>query len=215
MGTAVLDAHVPDITTQAGLLDIIAVGCVLEFSSALNIAGYSGSAIEDEDAAIAASVEAGHARARFRVIMKSFGTRYTTIVADQLVHPSYIWNRILVQFGAALVNYMKKQNKVAVKAPGVSAKSIAQAVQSHLTTDHPHLVLPFQRELKKNPTSLTWNGLPIHVIRRSAACDHVLAAVGIEEGREMLDSCLYMGGDDSYYQGEWSGDDSDDPDTES
>lgn len=34
------DAHVPDMRTQDGFLDVVALGCVLEFATALDRARY-------------------------------------------------------------------------------------------------------------------------------------------------------------------------------
>lgn len=202
----------PDILTQDGLLDVIAVGCILEFASALNRELYAGKYDEDSDEAISMNVEAAHARSRFRVIMKTFATRYVTLINKQMVHPSYIWNRILVQFGAAMVTYLKRKWAVLVKFPGVTPQSVAAAVKTHLQRDHPHLVVPFERELKlkPKPTALTWTGSAIEIVPRSAHFDNVMSAVGIEEWREMPEHPIYLGGDDSYYQGEWSSESSED-----
>lgn len=203
------DAHVPEIVTQEGLLDVIAVGCILEFASVLNRDYYSGRYDPEDEDTIAVSVEAAHARTRFRVIMKTFAARYTTVIGEHVVHPSYIWNRLLVQFGAAIVTYMQKKTRVAVKSAGVTAPKISAAVKLHLQTDHPHLLVPFQRELKVKPTALTWDGPPIQIIPRSRAFEDIMNAVGFEEAREWPDRPIYAGGDDSYYQGDWSTDDSD------
>lgn len=202
---AVTDAHVPNIATPDGLLDIIAVGCVLEFASVLSRERYKTGYDENSDEAIAGSVQACHARSRFRVIMKTFATRYTTIISGQIIHPSYIWNKLLVQFGAALVTYMKKQDTVVPKSTGINPKTITQAVRKHLATDHPHLLSPFRVELKKKPTALTWNGPIIEVIHKKNGFDGVMDALGVEEASEMPSGDLYCGhDDDDYFEGEWS-----------
>lgn len=175
---------------------------------------YSTARQEQTSATIAATVEAGHARTRFRVIMKTFSTRYTTIIGNRIIHPSYIWNRILVQFAAAVVCYLKKKNTIVPKSEGVTIKKLSLAVESHLQSDYPHLVIPFRRELKLNPTALTWDGPAIEIIQRTEAFDKVMLATGLEEGRELPERPLYVGGDDSYYQEEWSSDESDDGESE-
>lgn len=208
--TADTDPHVPDITTQDGLLDIIAVGCVLEFADALNHDRYSGEYDGENPDTIAMNVEAAHARSRFRVIMKTFGAQYTTIIGNRIVHPSYIWNRILVQFGAAMVTYMRQKAPVVVPSRTFTHQAIAQAVKTHLLSDHPHLVIPFEKELALNPGALTWNSSPIEVIPRAGGFHNAMIASGVEESREVPELPIYIGGDDSYYKGEWSSDSSDD-----
>lgn len=202
----------PDIVTQEGLLAVIGVGCVLEFASVLNRDRYAGHYDDNSEEAIAMNVEATHARTRFRVIMKTFAARYVTIIGQRIVHPSYVWSRVLVQFGAALVTYMQQNKKVAVRSPGVTIAAVTAAV--HLQTDHPHLVAPFIKELKLKPTTLTWNGPAIEVVCRNAQFDNMMTAAGLEEARELPEQPLYVGGDDSYYQGDWSSGSEDDEDDE-
>lgn len=201
----VTDPHVPNIATAEGLLDIIVVGCILEFAAVLTRHQYEPGYDAESDHAITAGVQECHARSRFRVIMKTFATQYMTIISGHIVHPSYIWNKLLVQFGARLVTYMKKKTKVVPKSPGVNTKSIAKAVRTHLVTDHPHLVAPFTLELKNNPTSLTWNGPAIEVMPRKSGIDGAMDALGLQESREMPNDPLYCGHeDDAYFKGEWS-----------
>lgn len=183
------------------------MGCILEFASALTRERYTTGYNEDSDEAIATSIQECHARSRFRVIMKTFATRYTTIISDHIVHPSYIWNKVLVQFGAALVTYMKQKDKIVPKSIGVNANTIATALRHHLATDHPHLVAYFNQELKNKvkPHSLSWNGPAIEVMPRPKDFDGVMEALGLGEAREMPYSGLYCGQqDDIYFKGEWS-----------
>lgn len=52
MPVEVHDPHVPEIQTADGLLDIIAVGCILEFASALTRDIYSGKQDETNEETI-------------------------------------------------------------------------------------------------------------------------------------------------------------------
>lgn len=71
------------------------------------------------------NVEAAHARSRLHVIMKTFAARYVKVIGHQMVHLSYIWNHILVQFGAVMVTYMRQKWKILVQSPGLDPPSPA------------------------------------------------------------------------------------------
>lgn len=185
----------PDIRTADGLLGVIAVGCVLEYAAALDRDRYLSA--YDPQTNIPQLTEEGHARTRFRVIMKTFGIRYTTSIGGITVHPYYIWNRILVRFGAALATYMQTARGKAPKVPGVEPASVTAAVRAHLRSDHPHLVPCFEQDLKDRPTTLTWDGPQIIITPRS------IDDASVMEAREWADDPLFIGPVDD---GAWSGD---------
>lgn len=191
----------PDIRTVDGLLDIIAVGCILEYATALDRDRYLPH--YDPEKNIPQLTEEGHARMRFRVIMKTFSIRYTTAIGGMIVHPSYIWNRILVRFGAALVTYMRTAQATAPKVKGVHAASVSRAVQAHLLSDHPHLVPCFEQDLKDKPTALSWEGPQISITPRPGAFNDIIDAADVEEPREWAEDPLFIGRVD---EGVWSED---------
>lgn len=213
--------------TPTGLKDVIALGCILEFATALSLDKYS----EDYDHAAQASLQdfadERQARTFFRVIMKVFATKYTTLINGTVVHPSYVWQKIMIRFAAAFVTHMKAKEPLVEPVPGRTSLTVEQALRRHFELDYPHLVSPFQAALDEVPaiTSLTWEASPpkdaslaksvarsprIQIRRKTAIFCKMLKAAGIVEALDYEPFPLYPNGIQSgieevnqYYQRVW------------
>lgn len=203
---------------EEGLLDMIAVGCVLEFATALSRTRYAPEYDPNSDEACEEHSQESQARTFFRVIMKTFATKYGLFIDDKMVHPSYLWQHILVGFAAAVVAHMHAKKKVVVMAPGVSPGTVEDALRLHLQVDHPHLLAPFNAALGEDPPrkALSWDGPPINIAPKTSAYEQLLQAVGIREKLDLAKWPIRVAGVDSgiegvdkYYQTEWPGEASD------
>lgn len=203
----------PDIQTQDGLLDIISLGCVLEFATPLSRTRYADNYDQGTDEACSDYTEESQARSWFRVIMKMFAARYMALIDGRIIHLSYVWHRVMVGFAAALVNHMKAKKGIVKMEPGVTPGTVEKALRVHLSLDHPHLVTPFDAALKSTPahTSLTWDGPTITIVPKSRTCHQLLRAAGFPEERDLVTWPLRAVGVrglhetvDKYYKGPWS-----------
>lgn len=213
----VRDPHVPDMRTQDGVLDILAVGCILEFTTALNRGRYNKAYDPNSPEACAARTRENQARTWFRVLMKTFGEKYTITMQWKAVHPTYLWHSVMVGFAAALVNYVAAQAQEIEFHPGVSPKAIAKAVRDHFKTDHPHLLAPYDAALRATPlvTNLTWIGPDFQVVRKPKTFGPLMEALGISEHGQLAEIPLYpLRGSTArraseelnrYYDGIWPG----------
>ncbi|KZP24898.1 hypothetical protein FIBSPDRAFT_950925 [Athelia psychrophila] len=131
-----------------GLLDVITLGCVLEFTTALGSDRYGNDYDPSSDSVASDLEQENLARTWFRVIMKTFTSRFFTVIEGTIVHTLYIWESILVGFAAAVVRHMKSKQKVVEQVHKRGLKEVAAALSLHLELDHLHLV---------NRTS-TWHG---------------------------------------------------------
>lgn len=186
--------------TQDGLLDVIALGCVIEFATALCRVRYADH--YDPDTAEAETIHAEESQARtwFRVIMKIFATKYGTVVSGQMVHPSYIWHHCLVGFAAAVVTLMKTKARTLEPFPNGTASKVTSTFRSHLEHDHPHLLAPFNAALKEKignkpaRTSLLWDGRAIQIFPKPRVYGKLMQAMGIPENVDSADRPLHPGG---------------------
>lgn len=157
-----LDPHVPDMSTQEGILDIIALGNLLEFSVALSQQHYAGllgpEAIAEQNAA----------RWRYRVLMNWFGSKYATLIGDEWIHPSYLVNRLLVEFAAALVVYKRAMVNGAPEVKICDPSSFQDAIAAHLETDHPSLVPVWEELITQTEGLFYWSGPAIKIRERTA-----------------------------------------------
>lgn len=200
-------------TKMDGLLDVIAVGCILEFSTALNRLRYRPGYFPASDSEERSEEE--HARTRFRLIMKAFAEQFfTTFDHIGLVHPSFIWKRILVRFAAAVVTYRKVRDDVVPEQPGMTTESITAAFRAHLQADHRELLPCFESDLQQAPDTLTWDGPSISIFHRNQSVNPLQSAMGVGERVDIQEypGPLYLNKDDGEESsdGAWSGDDEED-----
>ncbi|KZP25476.1 hypothetical protein FIBSPDRAFT_887999 [Athelia psychrophila] len=74
----------------------------------------------------------------FRVMMKTFTSRFFTVIEGTIIHTSYIWESILVGFATAVVRYMESKQKVVQQVHTRGPKEVATALSLHLELDHLH-----------------------------------------------------------------------------
>jgi hypothetical protein len=154
-------AHIPDITTSTGLLDIVMVGNVLEFSDALSRPYYAGKVskevVEEENVA----------RWRYRQLIKWFSSRYVLVFDGKFVNPWYLVHMSLAQFSATLIAYMETWEMKAAEAKGCTPKRFRLAVFNHLRRQWLELVPKFDQLSKgKASQSLAWDGPKFEVLHR-------------------------------------------------
>lgn len=176
--------------TIDGLLDVIAVGCVLEFTTALSRSRYEAQYDSGTDAARALRVQENQAREWFRVVMKVFGSQHLILSRGAIVDVSTIWQSVLVRFAIAVIHHMKQKHKDIPRSPGVTPPAVEKAFRLHLRIDHPYLIPAFEEGLKMAQlTHLSWPMAehPLDaVLPKSRSCHHLLHVLGIsEEAREI------------------------------
>jgi hypothetical protein len=153
--------HIPDITTQEGLLDVIMVGNMLEFASAFSFK-YFGSkppadVIEERNVAMW----------RYRLFQGWFNRRYILDIGGAGLNPCYLFNRSLLQFGAAICCYMRRWEKKVFL--GITAKQVTGIVLDHIRNEWQDLLVAFEKTLKDDSTKsnwFTWKGPTFRIFRR-------------------------------------------------
>lgn len=146
-----LGCHVPDISSEDGLLDIIAVGNILELHKYMDRRYYAGTkklqASDLEEMTVA--------RWCYRRFQKWFSATYSTMVGDEVVSPMNIFQCTLVEFAAAVVNY---KSKYAGQVPLVTGcgtgKVLRNAFIEYFTSEYPELLDRFKTLADKQETIL-------------------------------------------------------------
>jgi hypothetical protein len=129
-------AHIPDITTKQGLLDLIMVGNMLEFGHAFdrNIPG--------KKAPPAIVEERNVAMWRYRIFQSWFNKHYILDISGQGVNPCYIFSQSLISFAAAMCAYVKRWE---MKTNLGVSPMVVTLVYSHIRSEWQDLLLPFER----------------------------------------------------------------------
>lgn len=198
---------------------MISLGCVLEFATPLNRFRYRKDYDPDEPSAVHDLEQESLSRTFFRVIMKTFGDRHVLNIGGALVHPTHVWQSILVRFAVVVVGYMKTKHKELFKEPGLTPLALESKLRGHFQTDHPHLLPAFNAALEDDPVplELLWDGPTIKVIQRSKTSESFLRAAGGLELRSNRDWPLSR--DDTFltcepvnkfFEGDWPHDEDSD-----
>ena len=195
-------AHIPDVTTQDGLLDIIMVGNMLEFATALGLK-HSGKKSHPE-----VLEERNAAMWQYRIFQSWFNHRYVLEIGDQGVNPCYLFNRSLIQFGAALCFYMKRWEE---KAPlTITTKQVTAAVLDHIRKEWQDLLHAFEQLLNDDPSKchwFIWNGPKFHIF----PCDESQVWTELQD---LLNDPVYVqtSGEEQDEDASGAGDDESEPD---
>jgi hypothetical protein len=177
--------HIFDVTCQQGLLDMISLGCLIEFSRALDDRLYrkiEESIPQDEDDEIDA------AQTRYRRFITWYQERFFIIIDGEWINPSYIFSRRLVDFASTIVLYVKEQVKDFHKAPmekhTLTVLSITKHLLTHFRGGWPDLAEAFF-EVKKHPSHrLYYEGPAIQIVARKPDWRQQFAALRLKERDE-------------------------------
>jgi hypothetical protein len=92
--------HVINITQVDGLLDVIALGNIIEFAVVLDYRTHEDVELDDSE-----YLEREAAMTHYRTLIAWFSNRYGLRIGDTWVNPSYLFKRELISFGATLGAY--------------------------------------------------------------------------------------------------------------
>jgi hypothetical protein len=149
----------PDVQTVEGLLSVLMVGSLLEFSKVFSHAAYIGQ--ESPEAA----EERNAACLRYRQFMAWFASNHTTHFNGSFVNPWYIAHRLLIEFGSSLCAYKEVASNEELDDSLTVAK-LKRMVTHHIKSDWPMLLPRFSQLLDSPTRSFQWTGPDFVIYRR-------------------------------------------------
>ena len=149
------DNHIPDLSKPAGLLDVIAIGNVLECAQVLDRRTYGTANLPRQEQS-----EMAIARRRYRQLAVIFAQTYETTVGGRKIHPLLIFRRCLVEFAAAVVVYKREQPR---QWPSCKAEEVEQKTMSLFELNYPELIPSLRRLIQQGFGSFVWSGPTIGI----------------------------------------------------
>jgi hypothetical protein len=174
--TSVMDPHFPNIKTQAGLCDIMALGNLCELGTILDRRSYR------MDLDFAEVEEFAMARWHYRQFKAWFTDKYKVKVKKALVNPMSVFRRSLVEFMAALVQYKYLYVDKVEAVQGCSALEFNKRVLAFINSEHLELVDAFSRMINDGHGYFTWTG-PAMRIKKRKRDDHLKEIIDFEDFR--------------------------------
>jgi hypothetical protein len=165
---------VPDIMTQAGLCDIIALGNLCELGQLLHWEFYVGevSAEEMEECTVAWW--------HYHQFQLWFSTHYSISVGETLITPLSVFQCSLVEFMAAVVNHKYFYVDQVPPVEGCLDMELNVRVRDHLESEYPELVDCLTDLMAKCHTHFAWSG-PAMKIRECQSDDELQESLDFED----------------------------------
>jgi hypothetical protein len=153
--------HIPDVRTENGLMDIIALGNILELATVLDRRCYMSSGLHWTE-----RLEMGASRMMYRQLQSIIALNFVLCVDGQPIRPSAIFQRSLVEFAAAVVVY-KEDMHAARKIPSCSPAKVKEKMVTLFRSNYPELLPNLLGHIDRRSQHLNWTGPTISIMMRT------------------------------------------------
>jgi hypothetical protein len=153
--------HVPDVTTENGLKDLMAIANILELATVLDRRSYISPGVHWME-----RVEMGSGRSMSRRLLAIIGQHFVIHIGGRPVAPSVVFQRSLVEFAAAVVVY-KEDMSIACKVPGCPPIKVKEKMVALFESNHPRLLPKLHSLIDSRTEYLSWTGPPISITKRT------------------------------------------------
>jgi len=189
--------HVPDVQTENGLKDVMAVGNILELGTVLDRRCYSTAGVHWREL-----IEMGSSRAMYRRLISIIAQNFVIMVGGKPVLPLVVFARSLVELAATIIVYKEDMESAGHKIPGCSFVKVKDKMVTLFQSNYPELLPKLHSLMESRVESLDWTGPSISITRRTV--DH---RVSHRRGptttprhkplRDFIDSPIYIAADDA------------------
>jgi hypothetical protein len=157
--------HVIDVRTTDGLLDIIALGNIIEFATALDIRSYVSVGIDNDE-----QLEQEAAMTHYREFMRWFSRNYGLLIDDAWTSAMYLFKRRLISFGATVTNYFAREHATTQRQDrmqSITPATVAKKFRRHIEKCYLDVLPAFDKLLTKSSSFLCYIGPPIRIIPKT------------------------------------------------
>jgi hypothetical protein len=154
--------HIPKAFTTQGLMDIIALGTLLELSQVLDRRSY----YTDEGIHWQEQHEIALARQHYRYFQSWFSEHYETRVGGKTITAISIFRRCLVEFAAAIIVYKETQSaepQILKSLQKCTASAVQEKVMSLFKSNFPEVCACLQELVARKAAFFYWTGPPITI----------------------------------------------------
>jgi hypothetical protein len=180
-----LGAHLPDMSSEEGLFDILYLGVFIILSAAFDLRFY-----QDLKPPSALTDEISNAVAHFYSLLHTFSSRFIIVLEGEPVVITYFLDRMLAEFAAASVIFYKA---VRERSGGMESSEEKGVVSSSMFIEHIEAILKQSRPttfsyylhcLKRSHKAFVWTGPNLQILPRS---QDILSIIHLISTGELLD----------------------------
>jgi hypothetical protein len=158
--------HVPNIRTEDGLKDIMAIGNILQLAPVMDRRCYLSTGGHWTE-----RVEMAFSRSWYRQLQTIIAKHFVLSVEGKPISPYAIFQRSLVEFAAAVVVYKEDMSTVR-KITGFPPSKVKDKMVAVFQTNYPELLPKLHSLIKNRVQYLYWTGPKISITERIH--DHLL-----------------------------------------
>lgn len=172
--------HVPDMTTTTGLMDIMAIGNLLELAHVIDRRAYKKGIHWTEQP------ELGIARWSYHKLQVYFAKRYVTIVGGKSVSPLSLFRRSFVEFAAAVTVYKRRAYTInCPKVEGCTKYAMEKKMIALFQSNYLELLPALRKLVDEEWQFMYWTG-PSITVRAREKNDHIQRRKKVDPMKHML-----------------------------
>jgi hypothetical protein len=157
--------HVINVKDTEGLLDLIALGNIIEFAAALDHRTYENVVVHKEE-----REEQEVAMTDYRRFIRWFSKAFGTLISGTWVNPSYLFKLRLICFGASVGEYFTREHPVVQKhdgIPGITPSAVKKMIRRHIQNCWADILAGFDL-VSSDPSPFLYHiGPPIEIIEKT------------------------------------------------
>lgn len=175
-------AHIPDMSSPTGFFDILYLGVFIIFSAVFDSRFYSTtkppSNLIDELA---------HAERQFHSLLHIFSQRFIVVLEGEPVEHSYVVNRMLGEFAAAVVVFAK-----ALCRPMDDRLSlVVERIEGIVQGSYPMVFSYYLQCLDRGHMHFVWTGPDLQIVRRIESFDAIMPLLTMGELLDLPSHQIY------------------------
>jgi hypothetical protein len=170
--------HIMDVKEVQGLLAIMAVGNVVELSSALNHRIYENQNVNELE-----MQEQEAATTRYRLFIRWFSDNFSVTIGEEWINPTYLFLKRLVDFSATIYSYeLAEHAKIhrANRIRDLNPNTLRKMLRFHFLRNWPQLTGYFDQAVLSPSPQLYYTGPQFEIARREDAERAFLEASKVE-----------------------------------
>ena len=184
--TSTLGAHIPDMSSEIELFDVLYLGIFVILSSAFDWRFYQG-----RKPPSALLKEMSNAVLHFHSLLHTFTQRFVLLLEGVPVALSYVFHRLLAEFAAAAVGFSKAVDEVNGEGStdrgitdGIAATTFKAHVEGIVEGSYMKAFPYFSRCLEQGHPNFIWTGPKVQILPRT---EDIVSVISIATNGELLD----------------------------
>lgn len=179
-------AHIPDMSSDVELFDVLYLGIFVILSSAFDRRFYHGRRPPS-----ALLKEMSNAVFHFHSLLHKFTQRFFLLLEGVPVALSYVFHRLLAEFAAAAVGFSKAVDEVNGEGStdrgitdGIAATTFEAHVEGIIEGSYSKAIPYFSRCLEERHPNFIWTGPKVQILPRT---EDIFSVISIATNGELLD----------------------------